>query len=119
MLRQPRLRRAVTPALPLAMLRLLVVLAAALCAFPAPGVLAWSSASDTGLPECVWQLRSTRPGSVTERVVLCSCALLVFRHVQKTGGSTLRNFFRKQEATGDWEFYRCVALSFSSCALRH
>lgn len=45
--------------------------------------------------------------------------MLVFRHVQKTGGSTLRNFFRKQEATGDWEFYRCVALSFSSCALRH
>jgi hypothetical protein len=32
----------------------------------------------------------------------------VFRHVQKTGGSTLRNFFRKQEATGDWEFYRCA-----------
>jgi len=41
-----------------------------------------------------------------EHVLARSCALLVFRHVQKTGGSTLRNFFRKQEATGDWEFYR-------------
>jgi hypothetical protein len=37
---------------------------------------------------------------------LPECALLVFRHTQKTGGSTLRNFFRHQEATGDWEFYR-------------
>jgi hypothetical protein len=35
-----------------------------------------------------------------------ACALLVFRHGQKTGGTTLRNFFRQQEATGDWEFYR-------------
>ena len=55
--------------------------------------------------------------SVAERAP-CSCALLVFRHVQKTGGSTLRNFFRKQEATGDWEFYRCVVLSLSSCVVR-
>ena len=34
-----------------------------------------------------------------------SCGLLVFRHVQKTGGSTLRHYFRMQELTGDWEFY--------------
>lgn len=29
----------------------------------------------------------------------------MFRHVQKTGGSTLRHYFRMQELTGDWEFY--------------
>ncbi len=36
---------------------------------------------------------------------ICSCALLVYRHVQKTGGSTLRHFFRQQELAGEWEFY--------------
>ena len=52
-------------ALPLAMLRLLVVYAAVvLCAFPGAAALARSSASDTGsrLPECVLFLR-------------CSCKL--------------------------------------------
>ena len=59
-----RLRKPVTLALPLAMLRLLVVYAAVLCAFPGAAALARSSASDTGsrLPECVLFLR-------------CSCKL--------------------------------------------
>jgi hypothetical protein len=93
------------------MLRLVFAFVLALCALPASGARAVDSASDGGLPECVW-LHCELDGCGPERAsCLDRCALLVFRHVQKTGGSTLRNFFRKQEATGDWEFYRCAELS--------
>jgi hypothetical protein len=97
-----------------AMLRLMLASVVALCALRASGARAADSASDGGLPECVG-LHCEVGGCAPECASrLCRCALLVFRHVQKTGGSTLRNFFRKQEATGDWEFYRCARRSSSS-----
>jgi hypothetical protein len=74
-------------------------------------LLLGSQRSDaTELPECapqymVAQLYAQEAHCPVPFSPPHSCALLVFRHVQKTGGSTLRHFFRRQELSGDWEFY--------------
>jgi hypothetical protein len=85
----------------------LLQLAAALPGGSAPVSTSQSrgAGAERALPECAPQ-HARLPALRALTPACASCALLLFRHVQKTGGSTLRNFFRRQEATGDWEFYR-------------
>lgn len=90
-----------------ALRRCLLLLAAVVAVLAQPSSAPAAAASNAhALPECARLPALLACDTCADVPPAPSCALLVFRHVQKTGGSTLRNFFRLQEATGDWEFYR-------------